>query len=323
MCGLWLFAGWARTKRKKWAPVFFYLGHTADDTRMMIETKFRRCSISFEIRCKVQWWRDDVDKMKRWRDIRRALPFSIWVTWLMWRWCFFYLGHLAVRHKLMKVSHGQMWCWQAIPMTNMIIWGPNWKMWWHEMVIWMIWLWNDDNVRILNWLMTIWKHEILDYEKAIEIWKYLVAMFGLFDKSCLSDRLISGPFPPSPQLLNSFQTQSTFEDQRSTFWLLNKWLLPSQRKKILWNKSQSTTKLMVSVSNTLRKQKKWKCLKIFSSRHIVKSCWIKTYEKIMQNSKVTSLPTILLRKSTKNQQQKGPEKEIEHSSVLNSFALLN
>ena len=100
--------------------------------------KFRRCSISFEIRCKVQWWRDDVDKMKRWRDIRRASPYPIWVTWLMWRWCFFYLGHLAVRHKLMKVSHGQMWHWQAIPMTNMIIWGPNWKMWWHEMVIWMI-----------------------------------------------------------------------------------------------------------------------------------------------------------------------------------------
>ena len=158
--------------------------------------------------------------------------------------------------------------------------------------------------------MTIWKHEILDYEKAIEIWKYLVAMFGLFNKSCLSDRLISGPFPPSPQLLNSFQTQSTFEDQRSTFWLLNKWLLPSQRKKILWNKSQSTTKLKFSVSNILQRRKNsTKCVKIFSFRHIVKSCWIKTYERIMQNSKVPSLPTILLRKSTKIQHRKEPEKK--------------
>ena len=47
--------------------------------------------------------------------IRKELClFSVWVTWrMMWRWCFFYLGRFAVKRKLMKVSHGQMWRWQA------------------------------------------------------------------------------------------------------------------------------------------------------------------------------------------------------------------
>ena len=109
-----------------------------DDTRMIMIKNYRNCSVSFsKVRYKVQWCCGGVDKMKRWKDIRKASSFPIWVTWLMWRWCFFYLGHVAVRRKLMKVSHGQMWHWQA----------GRWQIWeyegqterYHENMTWWLW----------------------------------------------------------------------------------------------------------------------------------------------------------------------------------------